>query len=128
MVVTIIIIPVNKSDARRDFRVTGSWLALYVYTYVYIYIAKDLSFSLTPLLAPSLFVISRLPTTGRYPVLIRGELSSRFKLYDPAIKIVFADNYVDGRNCKPLSRGVLSNTLSVEAFVSPILRTICWSD
>lgn len=62
-----------------------------------------------------------------YPVLIRSELSSRFKLYDPAIKIVLADNYIDGRNCKPLSRGALSNTLSVEAFVSPILRTICWS-
>lgn len=90
---------------------------------VYMYVAKDLFSSPSP--SPSLSLshtftsavpfrrnFQRPSTAGRYPVLIRGELSSRFKLYDPAIKIVLADNYIDGRNCKPLSRRVLSNTLS----------------
>lgn len=60
-----------------------------------------LTFSLSSPVAtlprPSSAVTSRLPAAGSrggYFVLIRGELSGRFKLYDPAIKIVLTDNYI----------------------------------
>lgn len=91
---------VNKS-AREEilgWSDTGQRLTLYVH------VVKDplsfpYPFSFIPRYhpLPSSAVISRLPAAGsrgRYPILIRGELSGRFKLYDPAIKIVLTDNYI----------------------------------